>query len=103
MNTLHKLRDAVANKSAKLLTTEIAYQLKGKRIATIYFGYDGQDGIDEFFIGEIKPEIHVNGKEGHICIFTTDGRNTFIRALKENEGIFTCSDSDRFVYFIKVK
>lgn len=96
--TIETLREAVATKAAQVLTIDIANELKGKKIATIYFGYRGQDGIDEFVIGEIIPEINKLG-----VLFTADGRNTYIRAHKENEGAFTCSDSDRFVYFIEVE
>ena len=104
MNTsIDQLRRAVETNQAKLLTTKLAHTLRGKKIATIYFGYRGQDGCDEFMIGDIKPEIYGNGKEGEICLFTSDGRNTYIRAHKENNGIFSCSDIDRFVYFIEVK
>ena len=102
MKTLQELRQAVANKTAKILTIDDATRLKGCKIATVYFGYNGQDGIDEFVVGDVKPENYGNGKEGHICIFDADGRNTFIRAHKENKGAFTCSDSDRFVFFIEV-
>ena len=96
------MRAAVENNTAKILTLEAAKQLKGKKIATIYFGYRGQDGVDEFVVGEVKREIYGNGKEGQFCIFTGDGRNTFIRAHEENDGIFTCSDIDRYVYYIEL-
>jgi hypothetical protein len=96
------MREAVENNTAQLLTLEAAEQLKGKKIATIYFGHRGQDGIDEFVVGEVKREIYGNGKEGRICLFTAYGRNTYIRAHEENDGIFSCSDVDRFVYYIEL-
>jgi len=102
MKTLEEMRQAVKTKEAKILTIDLANKLKGKKIRTIYFGYKGQDGIDEFIIGDIKREIYASGKEGKLCLFTSDGRNTYIRAHKENNGDFTCSDSDRFVYFIEL-
>lgn len=102
MKTLQEMRLAVETKEAKVLTTDLANELKGKKIATIYFGYKGQDGIDEFIVGEVKHEIYATGKEGKLCLFTSDDRNTYIRAHEENEGAFTCSDSDRFVYFIEL-
>jgi hypothetical protein len=102
MKTLQELRKAVETKTASILTVTYAQNLKGKRIATIYFGYHGQDGIDEFVVGEVKKEIYPNGKEGRVCLFTAEGRNTFIRAHEENKGIFTCSDIDRYVFFIEV-
>jgi hypothetical protein len=86
----------------QILTVEIAKSLIGQRIQTVYSGYSGQDGGDNFVIGEIKREIYGNGKEGEICLFTIDGRNTYIRAHAFNNGEFTCSDSDRFVYYVAV-
>lgn len=134
MKTLQELCEAVANKTAKVLTVDLAEELKGKRIATIYFGYRGQDGIDEFVIGDIVSEIeyyrnlkedcYINHPKGFknraeywesfmsesqldryrntMIIIAADGRNTFIRAHAENHGAFTCSDTDRFVYFLEV-
>ena len=134
MKTLQELRGSVANKSAKILTIDIATQLKGHRIATIYFGYSGQDGIDEFVIGDVVSELdyyrnlkedcytnhpkgfknraeywesymnesQLNRYKNTMIILTNDGRHTFIRAHEENHGAFTCSDVDRFVYFIEV-
>jgi hypothetical protein len=99
--TLNQMREAVENKTAQLLTLEAAEQLKGKKIATIYFGYRGQDGIAEFVVGEvIVDNSYINNKP--LCLLTAEGENTFIRAHKENNGIFSCSDSDRFVYFIEI-
>lgn len=130
MKTLEQLREAVANKTAKVLTVDLANELKGRKIATIYFGYRGQDGIDEFIVGDVKSEYDfaetiIEGfeKEGNqarrwdavmsasqikrykntMILLTADGRNTFIRAHEENHGAFTCSDTDRFVYFIEVE
>jgi hypothetical protein len=100
-NTIETMREAVENGTAKILTTSIAEELKGKTISTIYFGYRGQDGIDEFVVGEVKNEIYASGKIGPLCLFTSDGRNTFIRAHEVNCSAFTCSDIDRFVYFIE--
>jgi len=129
MKTLQELKNAVADKSAWILTIDVAKQLKGNRIATIYFGYHGQDGIDEFVIGDIVSEYNyaetiiegfeeygnqarywdqimntnqINKMKDRMLLLTADGRNTHIFAVIENDGIFTCSDSDRFVYFIDV-
>jgi len=59
MNTelLSEMRAAVANKTAQVLTLEKAKELKGKKIRTIYFGYRGQDGVDEFVVGEIISHL----------------------------------------------
>lgn len=117
----------------EILTVETAKKLIGKRIHTIYSGYKGQDGEDEFVIGKIVSELEYyrNLKEecfennpnyknraeywesymsdeqlweanNKMVIITEDGRNTFIYAFPFNDGKFTCSDSDRFVYFVKV-
>ena len=86
----------------QVLTVDIAKSLFGKRIQTVYAGYRGQDGDDDFIVGEIKREVYANGKEGEICLFTADGRNTYIRAHEFNNGAFTCSDSDRFVYYVEL-
>lgn len=126
------MREAVEAGKASLLTVRIAEQLKGKKISTIYFGYRGQDGFDEFVIGEVVSEIEYyrNLKEecylndpkfknraeywesymtekqllevkNTLVIITADGRYTCIRAHQENDGAFTCSDRDRFVWFVE--
>lgn len=105
MKTLNEMRQLVQNKEVKVLTDFWASELKGKKIQTIYFGYQHQDHTEEFVVGEVKHEIYGNGKQGELCIFTEDGINTYIRLHKNEpygkEGIFTCSDSDRIVYFIE--
>jgi len=98
---LKKMRDAVEDGTANILTLGSAKALKGKRIQTIYFGYAGQDGVDDFIVGEIKKEKYANGEDGEICLFTEDGRNTYIRAYLFNKGVFACSDSDRYVYYVE--
>jgi len=130
MKTLQQLREAVANKTAQVLTVDLANELKGRKIATIYFGYRGQDGIDNFIVGEVKSEYQqaetitegfekegnqarrwdavmstsqLNKYKSTMLILTAEGRNTFIRAHEENHGAFTCSDTDRFVYFVEVE
>lgn len=97
MENLQLLREAVANKTAKVLTVDLAKELKGRKIKTIYFGYRGQDGTDEFIIGDILPEPNKQ------CLYTSTGRNTYMYAHSSNHGAFTCSDIDRFVYFIEVE
>ncbi len=131
MKTLNDLREAVENKTATVLTIEIATKLKGKRISTIYFGYNGQDGKDNFIIGEIISEYdrakanaqfsEVDSRfnnqaewwesymtpaklteyKNKMMLFTADGRNTFIFAHPDNFGAFTCSDRDRFVFYVE--
>ena len=118
--------------SNQVLTVEIAKSLIGKRIQTVYSGYRGQDGDDTFVIGDVVSELEYyrNLKEecyqnnpkfknraeywesymtkeqlleaNKMVIITADGRNTFIYAHHFNDGAFTCSDSDRFVYYVEV-
>ncbi len=47
---------AVREEKAQVLTLERARQLIGKKIATIYYGYAGQDGVEEFTVGSIQSE-----------------------------------------------
>lgn len=53
---LSSMREAVNNDTAKVLTLDIAKNLIGKKIRTIYFGYHGQDGVDEFIVKEVISE-----------------------------------------------
>lgn len=92
------MKKAVQDGTAKILTTSIAESLKGKRIQTIYFGYRGQDGVDDFIVGDIK----ILPQNNTPCLFTSEGRNTYMFAHEENSSAFTCSDSDRFVKFIEI-
>lgn len=132
MKTLEQLRSAVENKSARILSTGLANDLKGRRIATIYFGHHGQDGINEFVVGDVVSHFelalrdtsfnsidprYANRAEywesymtptqlatmkNKLMLLTADGVETQINCY-ENEGAFWCSDSDRFVYFIEVE
>ena len=117
----------------QVLTVEIAKSLFGKRIQTVYSGYRGQDGDDNFVIGQVVSELEYyrNLKEecyendpkfknraeywesymsekqlseakSKMVLITADGRNTFIYAHSFNNGAFTCSDSDRFVYYVEL-
>ena len=117
----------------QVLTVEIAKSLLGQRIQTVYSGYRGQDGDENFVIGQVVSELEYyrNLKEecyqnnpkfknraeywesymtekqlsehrNKMVIITADGRNTFIYAHSFNDGSFTCSDSDRFVYYVVV-
>lgn len=129
MNTLEQtMKQAVENKTAKILTLDLAKELKGKRIATIYFGYRGQNGVNDFIVGEIKSRYDLAKEElncgkysnraeywesymtenqleetkTNLMLMKEDETNTHIGAHSFNDGAFTCSDSDRFVYFIEV-
>lgn len=97
------MRTAVHDGTAQVLTAEKVKSLTGKTIATIYFGYRGQDGIDEFIVGEVKDEYPCHSGLGMVKqLFAQDGRATYIRLHPFNFGVFTCSDSDRDVYFIEL-
>lgn len=98
---------AVDNDTAQILTVEKARELKGKRIITLYFGYNSQDGTDDFIVGDIVTCASLMNRPAksdyeNFEILKSDGNPTCIRAHKENEGKFTCSDSDRFVFFLEV-
>lgn len=45
-------------------------------------------------------EKQLSEHRNKMVIITADGRNTFIYAHHFNNGAFTCSDSDRYVYFM---
>jgi hypothetical protein len=111
------------------LTFEKAKQLKGKRIQTIYFGYSGQNGVDDFFVGDIVSEYDLAKKDttskgyknraeywesymtkkqiqdtkNTLCLLRKDGSKTYIRSHYivplKKQDDFTCSDSDRYVQF----
>ena len=115
-NLLREMRNLANAGKLETLTVAKAKQLKGKKIQTIYFGYAGQDGADEFVIGEIvkshtlfgnqDPEFQSTASKKYYYdydLLAEDGRQTFIRTntnpLNPNNGVFWCSDSDRFVYF----
>lgn len=50
---LPMMRKLSQNNQLRPLTVKAAKELKGKRIRTIYFGYRGQDGVDDFIVGDI--------------------------------------------------
>ncbi len=99
---LDKMYAAVKNKTAQPLTLEAAKDLIGKRIQTIYFGYKGQDGINDFVVAHEQLDI----KKRTFQILNSDGKETFIRCHLVDgyyPDTFTCSDVDRIVYFIEVE
>jgi hypothetical protein len=134
MENLEKfMRESVKSGKAQILTVSLAESLKGKRIRTVYFGYHGQNGVDDFVVGNVVSEYeyyrnlkedcfndHPKGFKNRaeywesymspdrigetkntLVLLSADGKNTRIFASKENNGAFTCSDSDRFVYFVE--
>jgi hypothetical protein len=93
-NLLEQLREEAKERKLNLLTSSVFPKLKGKRIQTIYFGYKGQDGVDDFIVGEL-----VYDNRGFYTIYTDNGRDTYIRTDKYSQELFWCSDSDCFVQF----
>ena len=98
-----KMYEAENDNIARILTKEDALMLRGKKISTIYFGYKGQDGVDEFIVGDVKRETHPNGSIGRMALFTEDGRctNMFLDEGGYYPDRFYCTDADRYVYFVE--
>lgn len=123
-NLLKEMHCAHENHEMESLTVSIAEKLKGKKIQTLYFGYNGQDGADEFIVGDIVSEYdlakldttaegfanraeywesYMSGdqlqeKKNILTLLRSDNSSTFIKAYTF-EGDFWCSDSDRYVFF----
>lgn len=97
-NLLSEMRTAHANGELQTISIENINSLTGKRIQTLYFGYDGQDGVDDFTVGEIVK------KGDDLTIIADDGRDTGIRYSEKYDfdGLFYCTDVDRAVFFRKV-
>jgi hypothetical protein len=104
--TLQEMREAVKSGHAKILTTWDAERLKGKRIRTVYLGYRGQDGVDEFVVGDIIDRDWIPGFEPKVKeLLTQEGKPTHIRNhyMLTGDDVFTCSDIDRLVYYVEVE
>ena len=56
MKTLNEMRALAKAGKLNYLTLSNILKLKGKRIETIYSGYAGQDGIDNFIVGNVVSE-----------------------------------------------
>ena len=125
---LEEMRAAVEQGKTKFLTKKDIQQLVGQKIKTIYFGYAGQDGVDEFVVGRIASEWELaekeildwgkfNGKsraeywasymseekineaKNTMMLLRADGSKTYIRC-EPGEDTFYCSDIDRFVHYM---
>lgn len=59
MISLENMREFVKEKQTLILAEKYFNALIGKKINTIYYGYAGQDGIDEFIIGSIKSQYQL--------------------------------------------
>lgn len=124
--TINEMRTAYFNNELEVLTLDAAKSLEGKKIQTFFFGYDHQDGVDEFVIGEIISEYELakrntegfktnqaeywesymtekqlNEMKTTLQIITTDGRKTYIRhnPIWNRDNEFHCSDVDRTVFY----
>jgi hypothetical protein len=110
------IQAAIDNGTAQYLTTDHIENLKGKRIITKYFGYRGQNGVDSFVVDKVVPchttwanrdeayhakKAAENPREYHnkVTIIGEGDYRTCINAYTD-EGIFWCSDSDRYVQFV---
>lgn len=62
-NLLQELREAADTKKLDFLTVDKAKALKGKRIQTIYFGYSGQDGVNDFIVGDVVSQFDLAKKD----------------------------------------
>lgn len=126
------MRKLVAEGKCELLTIERAKELKGKKIRTIYFGYDYQDDVDEFVVGEVVSNLEFarQNTEGYpdnqgnknqreywesfmsasqlqfyadrLMLLRDDKTDTYMRVDSKDGDIFWCSDEDRYVYYIEV-
>lgn len=116
---LTEMRQACKDGLLMDLTLNAVKMLKGKRIQTLYFGYDGQDGVEDFIVGEVITELehilsfnptYINKYSANdsqnpantFRLMQQGGRSTFLKLHPENmvyNAVFTCSDSDRFVYY----
>lgn len=120
-----EMRKLVKEGKTELLTLEDIPNLAGKKIRTIYFGYEHQDGVDEFVVGGVASEWELAEKEtmkdgrtraeywasymsgdrieelkNTLMLLRQDGSKTYIRCDRQ-EGEFYCSDIDRYVQFIR--
>lgn len=130
MTNIKEMRELVKDGTAKILTVEAAKSLIGKKIQTIYFGYSGQDGVDEFIVGNISNALELAEKspiEGYnnradywksymtekeleqyatkLVLLDATGNDHSINCHSKYDNFFTeltftCSDADRPVYYV---
>lgn len=123
------MRLAARNGELRELSISDFPDIIGKRIQTIYFGYAGQDGVDDFTVGELVSLWDLAGREEYeevgsmyqtrqeyledylsdkqisdeqncLTILTNEGRDTYINLHQElGNKMFTCSDVDRVVLY----
>lgn len=132
MKTLEEMRELHKQEKLKLLTLDQIPSLIGKKICTIYFGYAGQDHVDEFVVKGVESkwdfaskEIMKDGRtrseywdsymtkrqkedaQNTMCIIRDvkehERQNTFIHCDKRMNEFFWCSDEDRAVFYMEVE
>ena len=126
------MRLLARNGQTELLTLDKAKILKGRRIQTIYFGYAGPDGTNEFVVGEIVSELEYYRNLKEDCFPNKNGnmnraeywesfmtpaqledcRNKLLLLREDgsytciflgvDHSTFACTDADRFVSFIRL-
>jgi hypothetical protein len=75
------------------LTIQLAQELKGKKIDTVFYGHEGKEYRETFVIGELSKD-----GRGRTTLLKSDGEPTYFFEY-EFEPTFVCSDGDRFVSF----
>ena len=65
MKTLEEMRELHKQQKLKLLTLDQIPSLIGKKICTIYFGYAGQDHVDEFVVKGLADGLHGAKQKQH--------------------------------------
>ncbi|WP_315084968.1 hypothetical protein [Bacteroides heparinolyticus] len=122
---LNEMRAAARNGELRELSISDFPDIIGKRIQTIYFGYAGQDGVDDFTVGELvslwdlagrtgfdgfktqqeywesyMSDKQISDKQNCLTLLTNEGRDTYINLHQElGNKMFTCSDVDRVVLY----
>lgn len=127
MTNEQKLRALISEGKAEMLTVKKSIEIRGRKVACLYFGYASQDKYMEFNVGnyrtlwDIAEQTPLEGwknqaeywksymSDGQIAdkintvnLFTADEVDTYYRAHECNKGVFTCSDIDRPVYFMLI-
>jgi len=92
--------EKINNGEAKILTVESAKSLKGKSIKWMYFGYKANfNVVQTTVVGDI-----VEDGKNRLELLDSKGMPTYIYAHLDSkiyeEPTFTCSDSDREVYYL---
>lgn len=101
---IDQLYTAVEAGTAKVLTESAAIAMRGKKIATLFFGYRGQNGLDEFIVGDIVKKDWIKGYEPSIKeLYSADGRMIHRLHYMLGNSFFSGSDSDREVYYIELE